>query len=51
MVASRISVLILSTSNRFPNRSVVGKFIKVNFDNWGSNLFRLLIGVHLSLRQ
>ena len=51
VVESRISVLILSLNDGFPNRNGIGKFDKVNFDNWGSIWFRLIMGVHLLLRK
>ena len=51
MVAFRISVLILSLKDGFPNGSVVGKSGKVNLETWRSFLLKLLMRVHLSLRK
>ena len=51
MVASRISVLILSLKDGFPNRSVFVKLGKLNLHIWESIFLRLLMSVHLSLRK
>ena len=46
MVASRISILLLSLKYDFPKRSLFIKFDKLNLDIWGSILFRLFMSVH-----
>ena len=43
MVAPRISVLIVSLKDGFPNRSVFVKLGKLNLDTWGSISLRLLM--------
>ena len=51
MVASRISILLLSLKYDFPKRSLFIKFDKLNLDIWGSILFRLFMSVHLLSRN
>ena len=51
MVASRISVLILSLKDGFPNRSVFAKLCKLKLNSWEPILLRLLMSVHLLLRK
>ena len=51
MVASTISVLILSLKDGFPNRRVFAKLGKLKLHIWESILLRLLMNVHLSLRR
>ena len=51
MVASRISLLILSLKDDFSKRRVFVGFDKLNLDIWESILFRLLMRVHLLFRN
>ena len=51
MVASRISVLILSPKDGFLDKSVFSKLGKLKLDIWEPILLMLLMSVHLSLRK
>ena len=51
IVASKISVLISSLSDGFPNRSVFVKLGKVKWDTWGSVMLKLMPRVHFKLRK
>ena len=51
MVASRISVKILSLKDGFPNTSVFAKLGKLELHIWEPISLTLLMNVHLSLRK